>query len=134
VIEFILIDHPVQFPQACIGCMSQKGPMIDTHRQLRSYGQIYICHVCAKTTARLLGFAPGERLDVLSQASERLVELDREIASLTEQLSDTTTAFEAERVQTRVLRDKMKDLNGHIARLETEIRSAAEHTLAAVSS
>ena len=56
-IDFILVPHPTMFPQACIGCLSQKGPMIDTHRELRDKSHVYICHVCGKTVARLLGFA-----------------------------------------------------------------------------
>ena len=87
-IEFTLVDHPVAFPQSCIGCLSQQGPMMDTHRQVQGFGHVYLCHVCAKSAARLLGFAKGAQLDKLSTTLARETEHEREIASLVELLDE----------------------------------------------
>ena len=133
-IDFMLVDTPFTFPQACVGCMSQKGPMVDTHRELRGYGHVYVCHICAKTTARLMGFAEGERLDELADAVVALGERDREIASLSKQLSDAVIALAAEQRVNEEQAETNRDLKANIDRLHTEIRHAAESTLAAVSS
>jgi hypothetical protein len=132
-LEFQLVDSPFVFPQACVGCLSQKGPMVDTHRQIPGFGHIYICHVCGKTSARLLGFAKGERLDELSAASDGIVERDREIKSLREQLASTEQHLSDVRHANSVALEELRDEKAHSKRLETEIRRAAESTLAAVT-
>jgi len=89
-LEPMVVDHPSQFPTNCIGCTSQTGPMLDTHREIDGYGRIYVCSRCAKNHARIFGFVDGKRLDELEAAADSLVEKNRQLESYADQIVKVT--------------------------------------------
>lgn len=84
-IEFIVVDHPAVYPNACFLCGSGKGPMVDTHVEKPLAGgdqHVYVCRLCVTRAARVFGLVKGEKMDELLAASERLEEKDRELEAL----------------------------------------------------
>jgi hypothetical protein len=131
VIDFIVVPVPTAFPQACVGCGSQKGPLVDTHREIAG-GHVYWCSVCAKTSARLLGFAEGAKLDELEGAANAVVEREREIGSL----RDIVLRHEGAeaRLVSRVKQqeEEIETLAARVAQLETRLRENAQVALSLV--
>jgi hypothetical protein len=131
VIDFNVVDVPTAFPQACVGCASQKGPLIDTHREIAG-GHVYVCSVCMKTGARLLGFAEGEKLDELENAAKAVGEREREIGSL----RDIVLRHEGveARMTSRVKEqeEEIETLAARVAQLEGRLRENAEIALSLV--
>lgn len=112
-LEPVLVEQPVGL-QACT-CGSQKAPLLRTFREIGGVEE-YVCQACAKSYARLFGFAKGERLDELSEAASTVAAKDREITSLTEQLGESTMQVES--------RDKhILALDGEIEILEARVQS-----------
>jgi hypothetical protein len=128
-IEPALVDHPVAFPQACVACMSQQGPLIDTHVE-KPFGHVYVCAKCVKTFARLMGFAKGEKLNELEGAIMLLADRDRQIEKLGDTLRGTREELE---VATNEAFQKSAELSralGRIEQLESLRRSVAEELIA----
>ena len=131
-IEFMEIPAPTSFPWACVGCMSQKGPMIDTHRELPGYGHVFVCVRCAKTAARLLGFAKGDKLDELSQAADAVHERELEIGSLREQLVALGSERDGLNVLIRELKDELSLAHARVTQLEGAFADEAKRALSLV--
>lgn len=125
-IEFIAIESPVHFPQACVACGSQKGPIADTHRDLPGYGHVYVCESCAKTFARIFGYADGKRLDELENASKLVVERERDIENLSRELSAARIDLHNEQHQVADLAMKLRDAENRCASLQAAMRLGAE--------
>jgi len=124
-LEPIVLESPLVFPHRC-PCGSGKGPIIDTHIELGNYGRLYVCELCAKTYAQKFGFADGKRLDELSEASGLLVEKEREVAVLTEQLG--ALAGENAILEKEVKRRdaEIEGLEGRVSQMSSTIRASAE--------
>lgn len=131
-LESVLIPAPLVTPYACVGCLSQKGPMVDKQRELRGYGRVYICQACVKDAAMKCGFAKGARLDELSNAAAFFEEHEREIASLSEQLSEAKMSKTQIARHDQALKVELADARARIAQLEGRIREEAEVGLSLV--
>lgn len=127
-IEFIAVDHPTAFPQACMVCMGQKGPMVDVHRELPS-GHVYICQVCAKSISRVLGFAEGKKLDELEQAATRAYEQERVSARLEGELREERRLRAVEHRSLEQSIEQVNFLNGRVKQLEKRLREEASAAL-----
>lgn len=134
-LEWILVDHAPLYPQQCILCDSQKGPHLDTHRELSINGtgwRIYVCQECARRAARGFGFTKGKRMDQLMKTNELIAQREREIQKASVDLAEAnhyledTTRLAEERART------IEDQKAYIARLEAQITQAAKESLAAV--
>ena len=123
-LDFILLDHPLIFPFACV-CGNQRGPILDTHYEIAG-SRIYLCQRCVKSGARILGFSSGERLDELEAASESVVEKDRENAGLLEQLGEYVLQVQARDGHIRDLKDSNEQLAARVSQLETSLRQSNE--------
>ena len=130
--EFMLTDVATAWPGTCAGCGGTKGPFLNTHRILGG-NHVYWCPSCSRKDARARGYLKGDRMDELSNAAAAVHERDMEILSLREQVTWGAEKMEDLTRQIRELSDELKDVKAHAARLETEIRRAAENTLAAVT-
>jgi hypothetical protein len=75
--EYMLVESPVVFPQACV-CGSQKGPLVDTFITTGG-NRIYICTACVKRCAKQLGLVKGPRMEELLNAGELLDAATKEI-------------------------------------------------------
>jgi hypothetical protein len=111
--------------------MGSKGPFVDTHRELQT-GHVYVCQVCAKTIARIFGFADGKKLDELEGAAKAVSERDREIASLTEQLNDQVTIVTEFTAKDREQAQELESLHARVSQLEGRLREEAEVSLSLV--
>lgn len=125
-IEYVAISSPVMFPQACVCCTSQKGPIADTHRDLPGYGHVYVCEACAKSFARIFGYAPGKRLDQLEAASKLVVERERDIAKVTAELDAANTKLQDAGHEVADLKERLRDAENRTASLQAAMRLGAE--------
>lgn len=89
----MLVDHAPHIPCACCICTNQTGPFADTFFEDRA-GRKYVCKRCAKSVARLFGFAPGERMDELSEAASLVEGKDREIEAAQDLIRELNAQLE----------------------------------------
>ena len=129
-LEFVVVDHAEGFPQKCVSCDSQVGPFVLTHRQLNPWGTVYVCKRCSKTCARLFGFAPGKRLDVLENASTELETAQKEVATYRARLAKSLDESELWIARWESATDELKQRDGRIAQLEERLRERAQSDLA----
>ena len=128
-LDFIVIPHPINFPQACIACMGQKGPVLVTHRALPGYGDVYVCESCAKRISRAFGFADGKRLDELSSAAKTVNERDRDIAGLSKQLTEYERKLGDAVKRGDDLEADVAFFEGRVSLLEGRLREAGHSAL-----
>lgn len=131
-LDFILVDHPAFFPQACVGCGSQKGPLVDLHRELPGYGHVYACNSCAKSIARIMGYFPGKKLDELEAAGKALHAAHRELehkAGRIDELTEHVNGLKTEKIKDS---ERIDYLEGRVEQLQSALRQEAEAALAAV--
>lgn len=131
-LEFISVDHPALFPQACVACLSQKGPLVDTHAERPGFGHIYICDSCAKSIARIRGYAPGAKLDELEAASRAVTAARRELILKSEKIDSLTARLHDAGVEKAQDIEQIEFLVGRVQQLEAALRQEAESALAAV--
>ena len=111
--------------------MGSKGPFVDTHREL-STGHVYVCQVCAKTIARIFGFADGKKLDELEGAAKAVAERDREIESLSDQLGEQKSIVTQFTASDLVQIEEIETLQARVAQLEGRLREEAAVSLSLV--
>jgi hypothetical protein len=100
----MLVDTAALFPYAC-SCGNAHGPLLDTFFE-NAVGRVYVCKRCAKTYARLYGFAPGKRLDEVAQTLTRAEEIEAELAKANaehERLEGELVALRRELAEAREL-------------------------------
>lgn len=130
-IEWVVVDNPVKFPMSCSGCLGQKGPMVDTHRE-SPIGHVYFCQECVKKSAVLLGYAEGAKAEELGRAVAALFERDKEIKELKTLLNSEREVTGFQEALVEKLKAEQELDRGRIEQLETRIRQAAEAELALV--
>jgi hypothetical protein len=129
-LEFIVVERPVAWPNACVLCMGINGPVADTHRELPQFGHVYVCQNCAKRLARQFGFVKGKRMDELAEASDLLntakldiIARDATIQKFTEDLVAANAKIDAVHEDNDFLAGRIKQLEG---RLEQNAKAALE--------
>jgi hypothetical protein len=132
-IDYIAVPHATAFPQSCVCCLSQKGPFVDTHRESPT-GHVYVCSACAKTIARVMGFAEGRKLDELADAAGSVHTLEREIDGLREALGEREGALLTAGLRIKEADEHMSIMQGRIEQLEGRLRAHAAAALSLVGS
>ena len=120
-----LIESPLVFPYCCILCRSQKGPIADTNVEIPSFGRAYLCQLCAKTYAKLYGFAEGTELDIREEAIDEANALRRENTQLLEQLGDSSVEIASLRKEKREAITELEARAAPISQLENTLRESA---------
>lgn len=91
-LEMQLVEHAALFPAACV-CGSGAGPLVDTMMEEAHTGKrVYLCALCVRRAARLMGFVAGEEHD------EAVAEIAR-LHEQTRHLSEDLEAARAEQVR-----------------------------------
>jgi len=78
-LEFMLIDRPILFPNRCAFCINTRGPVLDTMIADPQNRRYYVCESCAKRIARVFGFIEGPRMEELSDAATGIAEAQAEV-------------------------------------------------------
>jgi len=120
-----LLESPLIFPYACLLCRSQKGPIADTNVEIPNFGRVYLCQLCAKTYAKLYGFAEGTELDIREEAINEANTLRRENTQLLEQLGDASMSIDSLKREKRDAIEELENRAAHISQLETTLRESA---------
>lgn len=125
--EFTLVDHGAFWPQACVFCQNQNGPLVDSQVELHGNNDmwLYVCQRCAKGIATAFGFSEGKRMDKLETAANELLIKQREVDNLIEELNSAKTKIGEQAAEKRELVQACDELSAHVAQLETSIREAA---------
>jgi hypothetical protein len=74
----VLVEAPLVFPSACIGCGSQKGPIFDSRKEIPGGGRVYVCKNCFRVMAKAWGVVKGERMEQLLDAAAGLEQAETE--------------------------------------------------------
>jgi hypothetical protein len=139
VIEYIVVDHPAVYPNACFLCGAGKGPMVDTHVEKPVAGgdqHLYLCRMCVTRGARVFGLVKGEKMDELLHAAEGLEQKATELAALGEELTAAKLEAASGRATVAQQKTQLQDQAGRLqvmARIATELeRQTRELTEIAV--
>jgi hypothetical protein len=121
-IDFVLVDHPAVHPQCCVICGGAKGPLVDTIGE-RWGERIYLCRLCVKRAASIMGFVKGEKADQLENAIDVVAGKDSEIAALMGDVKDLRGKLGHEQKKVAALQTLIEDVNN---RERTRSHLAAE--------
>jgi hypothetical protein len=135
-IEFIVVDHPTVYPNACFVCGAGKGPMVDTHVEKPVAGgdqHLYLCRLCVTRAARVLGLVKGEKMDELLQASvaleakqAKLAGLETELTAAKMEAAGARATMKAQKVQLQDQSGRMQAMAHLSTELERQIRELTE--------
>lgn len=131
-IEFMLVDYPQAFPQMCVGCSSQKGPLLDTHRDLPGFGHVYVCAECVKTGARLMGFSEGKKQDSLQNALREAAEARAAIEHHSERINELERFLAESGRREEELQDLLHTANQRVKQLEDSMLAEIKRQAAVV--
>jgi hypothetical protein len=120
--EPIVVEAAVLAPYGCATCGSTKGPLLDWVLE-NALGRVYTCKLCARMGSRAFGFAPGKKLDELSDAAAALEQRDQELAKLVETISELRLEAGTARVTAGELREQLQVARG---KLQTTQHLAAQ--------
>lgn len=87
--EPMIVPAPTIAPWGCSFCQSATGPLLDTFYE-NPLGRQYVCKKCARSHARGFGFAPGKRMDELSDAAALLEVKEAELVAQQAQIEGLT--------------------------------------------
>lgn len=133
--EPIIVTHAQMEPYACCVCTNTTGPFSDTFFEDR-FGRKYLCLRCVKTNARIHGYAPGKRMDELSEAAALVEGKDAEIAGLLTQVEELRRDARSEGVKLRELRAALEDAEGRlrtVAHVGAALESAAHELVGMIA-
>jgi len=128
-LEYVVVDHPLVFPQACFGCISQKGPTLDMQREILGYGRLYLCLRCAKNAARLFGLTDVGKLDQLEANAEQILALEREVAVLVSERDVALQNLASVGRTADASAERVSELHARVAHLESHMRDVAAVSL-----
>jgi hypothetical protein len=129
-LEPVLVDTPTKFPQACFVCTGQTGPFIDWQAEKPGGLHLYTCSRCNRDSARVAGFAAGDRLEALSAALESFDYVERQIETLTVQLKTERDESELKDHAIDALKDELAATQGRVTQLEEQRQEAAKQLVA----
>ena len=125
-LEFIVTDAPMVWPQMCATCAGQKGPLADTHRELPAYGRVYVCLECAKRLARVHGLVKGKRMDELSNAARELLAKQQECDQYRAYCEELETKLAEVMRISGSWQEQAEYAAGRVEQLETRIQGQAQ--------
>ena len=122
------VEGATLFPYHCVSCLNQRD-VLDTNVDLPQWGHVYVCKVCARTSARIFGFSKGKEQDKLANAAEVVEELEK----LVEETNGERKRLGDELIKAELHNDSlMKEnaqLKGRVAQLQSRIADEARAAL-----
>lgn len=128
----IILDAPLFWPNKCQHCDNYKGPVLDLHKETSNRERIYVCQRCVTYHAQLFGLLPGDEHERLLRSDAILRERDRELAKATNTIAKDAKVKKEQRVQISELQDYRAWAEGRLAQLEAAIGEDAKARLALV--
>jgi hypothetical protein len=127
-------------PRRCVHCGGNIGPFVDvaeieipTVNGPIAY-HIYLCHrMCARSVARVGGYAPGKKMQELSNAAVQLAEAEKEKAALIEKRDGLMETVKALAVKETLKDERIAFLEGRVSQLQGRIAAEAQANLALVT-
>lgn len=131
-LDWTILESPINFPHYCIACMNGRGPVAATHRTMPGFGDVYLCENCAEKLARMFGFAPGDRMDEIVKAAKRVTELERDNAKLAQAVTDARTDIKHYEATLQQREEEILGNRARMKQLEERIREEATVSLSLV--
>jgi hypothetical protein len=137
--EPFIVETAELSPRACVGCWGNIGPFVDVGEvEIPTVNgpipfHVYLCkRVCARSVARVSGFAPGKKMNELANAAEQLAQKEKELAEVNEanKILRSEAANRAEAIG--ALQSAYDQAQGRVAQLELVIGEKARAELALV--
>jgi hypothetical protein len=123
-------------PKACVGCGGNIGPFVDVAEiEIPTVNgpiawHVYLCHrICARSVARVGGYAPGKKMNELSNAAIQLAEAEKEKESLSERLEVATAFIATQNAGLEEKTQKIDFLEGRVKQLQERITAEARANL-----
>jgi hypothetical protein len=120
-LDFIILEAPLFYPNKCATCGNYKGPVIDSHIETTSRERIYVCQRCVGRMAQKFGLTAGDEQDRLLRSDALLRERDRELVKVNERVAKLTGEKRELRAQVSELQEHRTWANGRIGQLEAAI-------------
>lgn len=131
-LDFIILDAPLFYPNKCATCGNYKGPVIDSHVETTSRERVYVCQRCVGRMAQMFGLTAGDEQDRLLRSDALLRERDRELMKASERITKLTGERKQLRAEIGELQDYRAWAEGRLAQLEAVIGDEAKARLALV--
>jgi hypothetical protein len=123
-------------PRACVVCNGNIGPFVDVGEiEIATVNgpipyHIYLCHrIHAREVARIGGYAPGKKMNELSNAAVQLAEAEKELADLKERLFTAGLVGEEMIRRLEGREERINFLEGRVKQLEGVIGEKARADL-----
>jgi hypothetical protein len=135
-----IVEKAELTPRCCVVCGGNIGPFVDVAEiEIATVNgpiayHVYLCHrIHAREVARIGGYAPGKKMQELSNAAEQLREKEKELAALVEKrdgLLDTVKGLAAKELMKD---ERIAFLEGRVSQLQGRIATEAQANLAMVA-
>ena len=130
--EMVVVDRPSVMPMSCVVTGDTAGVMVDTGRELRGWGRVYLSKRAVVAAARELGLVKGGvRHEQVLSALEQLEERERDIRELEEQVSKQAELIKLQLDQLEADERLIQRLDGRVAQLRDQLsgRIAADEAV-----
>jgi hypothetical protein len=131
--DFLLVDHATIQPFACVVSGDTVGQMVDTGRELRGHGRVYVSKQALVGMAKAAGIVKGgKRFEELMAAADTFDAKDKIIAGYEEKLADADEKLRLARWQQNQDQQFKEWAQGRIEQLEQAVRDHGWQLLANV--
>jgi hypothetical protein len=131
-----IVEKAELTPRFCVACHGNIGPFVDVAEiEIATVNgpiayHVYLCHrICARAVARVGGYAPGKKMNELSNAAVQLAEAEKELADLKERLFTAGLVGEEMIRRLEGREERINFLEGRVKQLEGVIGEKARADL-----
>jgi hypothetical protein len=137
--EPFIVETAELSPRACVGCWGNIGPFVDVGEvDIPTVNgpipfHVYLCkRVCARSVARVAGFAPGKKMNELANAAEQLRQAEKDVEAYRGAVDELTMRLSLQGSELGHVTEDRDQLQGRVAQLELVIGEKARAELALV--
>jgi hypothetical protein len=131
--EFVVVDRPAVSPFACVATGETAGQMVDTHREVRGLGRVYLSKSAVIRAAKAFGLVKGgRRHEEILAALESLEHREQEIRALEARVSELDERLKMESSLLAEAREHEAWAEARIAQLVGALRDDANAKLALI--
>ena len=135
-IDMFIVDTAEMSPRHCVKCGGNIGPFVDVcEMEIATVNgpipyHIYLCkRMCARSVARVCGFAPGKKMQELAGAAEQLLEKEKEAMELGQRLDNAGVIGEEMILRLKERAERIEVLEGRVKQLQDRLTQEAQANL-----
>lgn len=128
-IPYSLVTDATIRPYCCVFCLGTKGPFVVPHRDIRGYGDVFLCVKCVRESNIKAGFLSREEAEEQQSLVELRAHSEKEIGWRDERIAQLEAeAREADAKQAET-EDKLGEAHGRVIQLEGRMAENAKRAL-----